>query len=68
VVVVVAVAVVLMMLVVVVGCYCGGGGVDGSKSKEMWKQTVVCLWLMMTKHFPPAKVELNEISVSLPML
>jgi hypothetical protein len=23
------------------------------------KQAIVCLWLMMTKHFPPAKFELK---------
>ena len=38
------------MVIVVVGVV---------KSKEMRKQTIVCLWLMMTNQFPPANVELS---------
>jgi hypothetical protein len=49
--------------VVVVGggrCRRFSGDDDGS-SNEVTKETrVVCLWLMMTKHFPPAKVELSR--------
>ena len=46
-------------------CRGGAGGwrvsvVVCGKEVNGMKQTVICLWLMMTKYFPPAKVELSR--------